>query len=93
MTSASTTDNVSAMNGSNPTPPNPTIHPRHESERTDASENAQVLFEFLSLLEDDILSNPEKLIALDSTLLARLDSLVGGGIEVDINSPLSADDE
>jgi antitoxin PrlF len=44
------------------------------------------------LLEDDIRSHPEKLVALDSTLLARLDSLVGV-IEVDINSPLSADDE
>lgn len=92
MTSASTTDNVSAMNGSNPTPPNPTTHPHHESERTAPSEDDRVLCEFLTQLEDDIRSHPEKLIALDSTLLARLDSLVGG-IEVDINFPLSADDE
>jgi hypothetical protein len=48
--------------------------------------------EFLKLLEDDILGNPEKLIALVSMLLARLDSLIGG-LDVDINSPLSADDE
>jgi hypothetical protein len=92
MTSASTTDNVSAMNDSNPFPPIPTIHPCCESERTDASENDRELCEFLTLLEDDIRSNPEKLVALDSTLLARLDSLIGG-IDVDINSPLPADDE
>jgi antitoxin PrlF len=48
--------------------------------------------EFLTLLEDDILSNPGKLIALDPTRLVRLESLIGG-IDVDINTPLSADDE
>jgi antitoxin PrlF len=61
-------------------------------EHVGASEYDLELCGFLKLLEDDILSNPEKLIALDSTLQARLDSLVGD-IEVDINSPLSADDE
>ncbi|MCW8275208.1 type II toxin-antitoxin system PrlF family antitoxin [Pseudomonas sp. PCH199] len=80
------------MNDSDPTSSIPTIHSGNESERTDASENDQVMFEFLSLQDDDIRNHPEKLIALDSTLLSRLDSLVGG-IEVDINSPLSADDE
>ncbi|MGJ7515147.1 type II toxin-antitoxin system PrlF family antitoxin [Pseudomonas baetica] len=80
------------MNYSDPTPSTPTGHSRSEPECIDDSENDQVLFKFLSLLEDDILSNPEKLIAFDSTLLARLDSLIGG-LDVDINSPLSADDE
>ena len=80
------------MNDSNPTPSTSTIHSRNASERAGASENDPELCGFLKLLEDDILSNPEKLIALDTTLLARLDFLVGG-IEVDINSPLSADDE
>ena len=58
----------------------------------DASVNDQELYRFLGLLEDDILSNPQKLIVLDSTLLARVDSLIGG-LVVDINSPLPADDE
>jgi hypothetical protein len=92
MTSTSPTDIVGGMNDSDPTPSIPTIHSHNEPERIDASEDDQVLFGFLSLLDDDIRSHPEKLIALDSTLLARLDSLVGG-IEVDINSPLSTDDE
>ncbi|WP_442968579.1 type II toxin-antitoxin system PrlF family antitoxin [Pseudomonas sp. ZY71] len=59
---------------------------------TDTTKNDWGLCEVLTLLEDDILSTPGKLIALDSTLLARLNSLIGG-IDVDINSPLSADDE
>ena len=80
------------MNDSNPTPSTSTIHSRNASEHADASENDLVLFKFLSLLEDDIQSNPEKLIAVDSTFLARLDSLIGG-MDVDIKSPLSADDE
>jgi len=92
MTSASTTDNVSAMNYSKPTSPITRIHARNESERTGASEDDRELCEFLTRLEDDIRSNPDKLVALDSTLLARLDSLIGG-LDVDINSPLSSDDE
>lgn len=92
MTSTSPTDNVSAMNDPDPTPSIPTIHSHNESECTEASKNDQVLFEFLSLLEDDIQSNPESLIALDSSFMARLESLIGG-IDVDTNSPLSADDE
>lgn len=74
------------MNDSNPTPSISTIHSRNASEHAGASENDQQLCGFLKLLEDDILSNPESLIALDSTFLARLDLLVGG-IDVDINSP------
>ncbi|MNI89318.1 putative regulator PrlF [compost metagenome] len=81
------------MNNSDPTSSSsPTNRSRNESECIDATEHARELGEFLKLLEDDIQSQPEKLIALDSTLLARLDSLIGG-LEVDINSPLSADDE
>lgn len=92
MTSASSADNVSSMNDSNPASSVTTILSRNETDGTDTSKNNQELYEFLTLLEDDILSNPGKLIALDSTLLVRLDSLIGG-IDVDINSPLSADDE
>ncbi|MNI70018.1 putative regulator PrlF [compost metagenome] len=80
------------MNNSDPNSFIPTSHSRNESECIDATEHARELCEFLKLLEYDILSNPEKVIALDSTLLARLDSLIGG-MDIDINSPLSADDE
>ncbi|OXR28230.1 hypothetical protein PSUM_27315 [Pseudomonas umsongensis] len=79
------------MNDSNSTSSVSTILSRNETDGT-ASKNEQELCEFLTLLEGDILSTPGELIALDSTLLVRLDSLIGG-IEVDINSPLSADDE
>lgn len=92
MTSASTTDSVTAMNDSKPNSPVTRILARNESERTHSSEGERELCEFLTLLKNDIQSNPEKLVALDSTLLARLDSLIGG-MDIDINSPLSADDE
>ena len=92
MTSASVADNVSTMNDSNPTSSVSTILSRSESDGIDASKNDREFCEFLTLLEDDILSSSGKLIALGSTLLVRLDSLIGG-IDVDINSPLSADDE
>lgn len=80
------------MNESNRTPSIFKIHSRNASEHAGASENDQELCGFLKLLEDDIRSHPQNLITLDSTILARLDSLVGG-IDIDINSPLSADDE
>jgi antitoxin PrlF len=80
------------MNDSDPTSSSPTSRSRNESECIDATEHDRELCEFLTLLEDDIQSNPEKLIALDSTLLARLDALIGD-IEVDINSPLPAGDK
>ncbi|TWR74321.1 MULTISPECIES: type II toxin-antitoxin system PrlF family antitoxin [Pseudomonas] len=80
------------MNDSNSISSISTILSRNEPDSADASRNDREPCEFLTLLEDDVLSNPGKLIALDSTLLVRLDSLIGG-IDVDINSPLSADDE
>ena len=92
MTSASSADNVSSMNDSNPTSSVSTILSRSEADGKDASKNDREFCEVLTLLEDDILGNPGKLIALDSTLQVRLDSLIGC-IDVDINSPLSADDE
>jgi len=80
------------MNDSNPTSSVSTILSRNETDGTDTSKNNRELCEFLTLLEDDILSNPGNLLALDPTRLAHLDSLIGG-INIDINSPLSADDE
>lgn len=59
---------------------------------SNASKDDREFCEFLTLLEENIRSNPGKLIALDSTLLVRLDSLIGG-INVDINSSLLAGDD
>jgi antitoxin PrlF len=61
--------------------------------RAEASEGDDpVLGQFLGFLERDIASHPERLRALDAGLVQRLQSLVGG-IEVDLDAALSADDE
>ncbi|WP_277587797.1 type II toxin-antitoxin system PrlF family antitoxin [Pseudomonas chlororaphis] len=80
------------MNDSDPTSFIPTSHSYNGSECINATEHDRELGEFLKWLEDDIQSHPEKQIAVDSTLLARLDSLIGK-LDVDINSPLLAEDE
>jgi antitoxin PrlF len=51
-----------------------------------------VLGQFLGFLARDIASHPEHLQAMDAGLLQRLQSLVGG-VEVDLDAALSADDE
>jgi antitoxin PrlF len=51
-----------------------------------------VLGQFLGFLAHDIASHPERLQAIDAGLAQRIQSLVGG-TDVDIESPLSADDE
>jgi len=51
-----------------------------------------VLGQFLGFLARDIASHPERLRAVDAGLVQRLQSLVGG-IEVDLDAALSADDE
>jgi antitoxin PrlF len=50
-----------------------------------------VLGQFLGFLARDMASHPERLQAVDAGLVERLQSLVGG-IEVDLDAPLSADD-
>ena len=50
-----------------------------------------VLGRFLDFLAHDIASHPERLQAVDASLAQRLQSLVGG-IEVDLDAVLSADD-
>ena len=47
---------------------------------------------FLDLLEADIQAHPERLAAFDGALHDRLKALVGD-VEVDLDAPLSADDE
>lgn len=51
-----------------------------------------VLGQFLGFLARDIVSHPERVQAVDASLVLRLQSLVGD-IEVDFDAPLSADDE
>ena len=51
-----------------------------------------VLGQFLGFLARDIASHPERLQAMDEGLVQRLQSLVGHA-EVDLDAPLSADDE
>jgi antitoxin PrlF len=46
----------------------------------------------LGFLARDIANHPERLQAIDSTFVQRIQSLTGG-IEIDLDAPLSADDE
>lgn len=47
---------------------------------------------FLAFLESDIKQHPERLQAMDGELVKRLRSLTTG-VELDLDEPLSADDE
>ena len=51
-----------------------------------------VLAPFLGFLARDLAEHPERLQAVDAGLAQRIQSLVGG-VEVDLDAPLSADDE
>lgn len=51
-----------------------------------------VLGRFLAFLAHDIASHPERLQAVDAGFVRRLQSLVGG-VEVDLDAALPADDE
>jgi antitoxin PrlF len=51
-----------------------------------------VLGQFLSFLARDIANHPERLQAVDTGFVQRLQSLTDG-IEVDLDTPLSEDDE
>lgn len=55
-------------------------------------EHDPVLGQFLGFLARDIASHPERLQAIDAGFVQRLQSL-SGGIEVDLDAVLSADDE
>ena len=61
--------------------------------RVKASEDDDpVLGQFLGFLARDIASHPERLQGIDASFVLRLQSLTGG-IEVDLDAPLSSDDE
>jgi antitoxin PrlF len=56
------------------------------------TEDDPVLGRFLAFLSRDIANYPERLQAVDASFVQRIQSLVGG-IEVDLDAALSADDE
>jgi antitoxin PrlF len=61
--------------------------------RVEASDGDDpVLGQFLGFLAADITRHPERLQAVDAGLVQRLQSLVGG-VDVDLDAALSADDE
>lgn len=61
--------------------------------RVDATkEDDPLLGQFLGFLARDIASHPARLQVIDANLVQRIHSLVGD-IEVDLNLPLSAEDE
>lgn len=57
-----------------------------------AEDEDPVLSEFLRFLADDMASHPERIQMLDSHLLQRIQSLTEG-VDMDLDRPLSADDE
>lgn len=72
-----------------------TIRPGGEvvlSRATPAEGDDPLLGQFLGFLARDIADHPDRLRSVDANLMQRIRSLVGG-IEVDLDAPLSADDE
>ena len=69
-----------------------TIRPSGEVVLTRAEGDDPVLGQFLGFLARDIASHPERMQAIDASFVQRLQSLTGG-IEVDLDAPLSADNE
>ena len=72
-----------------------TIRPNGEVVLTRAERDEEAdpaLGAFLGFLARDITEHPERLQAMDAGLMQRIQSRVGG-VEVDLDAPLSADDE
>ena len=59
---------------------------------SDAEADDPVLGQFLGFLAHDIATHPERLQSLSSSLVQRMQSLVGE-VNVDLDAPLSDDDE
>lgn len=56
------------------------------------AEDDPALGSFLDFLQADIAAHPERLQAFDGALLERMQALVGD-VEIDLDAPLSPDDE
>lgn len=59
---------------------------------TETEDDDPLLGQFLGFLARDITDHPEHLQSVDANLIARIQSLVGK-TEVDLDKPLSTDDE
>lgn len=57
-----------------------------------SEEDDPVFSQFLGVLARDIMNHPEHLQAVDTSLVARINSLVGD-TEVDLNAPLAPNDK
>ena len=57
-----------------------------------ADEEDPVLEQFLEFMARDLTSHPERLQAIDHGLLSRIQALVGN-VDVDLDAPLSPNDE
>ena len=72
---------------------NYTIRPDGEVVLTRAAAGDDpALAPFLGFLARDLAEHPERLQAVDASLAQRIQALVGG-VDVDLDAPLSADDE
>lgn len=60
--------------------------------RADQSQSDPILGQFLNLLARDIKKNPQQLQAINSDLVNRVQSLVSE-VDIDLNAPLSDEDE
>ena len=60
--------------------------------RANQAEDDPVLAKFLTFLANDISQNPQNVSAIDSNLLDRVRPLVSD-VEIDLDSPLSDEDE
>jgi len=72
-----------------------TIRPNGEvvlTRATPGDGDDPALMPFLGFLARDMAEHPERLQAVDAGLAQRIQALVGG-VEVDLEAPLSADDE
>jgi antitoxin PrlF len=69
-----------------------TIRPDGEVVLTRAGEDDPALAPFLDFLARDMAERPERLQALDADFAQRIQALVGG-VEVDLDAPLSAQDD
>jgi antitoxin PrlF len=56
------------------------------------NEEALAIEAFLNFLARDMTAHPQKIAALDTDLVARIRGLIGG-IEIDLDEPLSEDDD
>jgi antitoxin PrlF len=69
-----------------------TIRPDGEVVLTRAGDDDPALAPFLDFLARDMVQRPERLKALDADFAQRIQALVGG-VEVDLDAPLSAEDD